>query len=77
MSKSKFYFTVLQIVALSLTISCSNSEDSEEKNVIKKTTDKIAQGAVESIKKPINKANNVEVLSNDRAREIKEATKQE
>ncbi len=73
----KPYIIVLQVVVLSLIISCSNNEESEEKNVIKKTTDKIAHEAVEMINNPIDKAKNVEELSNDHNHELKEATKQE
>lgn len=73
----KSCITILQVAALSLTISCSNTEESDEKNVIKKTTDKIAHDGVDLIKTPINKAKNVENLSNDRTREFKEAAKQE
>lgn len=77
MNKIKSCITILQIAALSLTISCSNSEEPDEKNVIKKTTDQIAHDAVDMIKTPINKAKNVGDLSNDRTREFKEAAKQE
>jgi hypothetical protein len=77
MDISKLSITILQVVLLALIISCSNTEESDEKNAINKTTDKIAHDAVDAIKKPINKAKNVEVLTNDRTREIKEAAKQE
>ncbi|MBT8360823.1 MAG: hypothetical protein HKP41_05870 [Desulfobacterales bacterium] len=77
MNIRKSCITILQIVALSLTISCSNTEESDEKNVIKKTKNKIAHDAVDMIKTPINKAKNVEDLSNNRTREFKQAAKQE
>ena len=77
MNRLKFSFTVLQVIALSLTISCSNSEKPDEKNVIEKTTNKIALDAVETINKPINKAKNIELLSTDHTREIEAAAKQE
>jgi len=75
MNISKFCITILQIAVLSLAVSCSNSEESDEGNVINKTTDKIAHDAVDAIKKPINKAENVQELSNDRSQKIKKAAK--
>jgi len=77
MNPKIIYFTVLQLAALSLIISCTNSEDQDEKNVITITTDRIAQDAVETIYKPIDKAKNVDVLSTDRTRDIKDAAAQE
>jgi hypothetical protein len=77
MNVSKSVITILQIAVLLLTFSCSNSEEPEERNVIKKTTDKIAHDAVGAMKKPINSAGKVQLLSNDRNQEIKEAAKQE
>ncbi len=67
----------MQIAVLSLTLSCSDSEESDERDVIEKTTDKIASEAVDAIKKPIKQAENVQMLSNDRNQEIKESAKQE
>ncbi len=77
MNVSKSVITILQIAVLLLTFSCSNSEEPEERNGIKKTTDKIAHDAVDAMKKPINSAENVQLLSNDRTQEIKEAAEQE
>lgn len=76
MNTSKFCITILQVVTLSLIVACSNTEEPDGKNVINRTTDKIAHDAVSTVKRPINKAKNVAVLSNDRTREIQDAAKQ-
>lgn len=68
-------FIVLQLVILSLTISCSNSEDPGEKGVIKKTQDKIAQDAVDYIKSPIDQAKAASKLANEHTRQVEEAQK--
>ena len=56
MIKTGFY--LLQIIVLSLIVSCSgsDSEDTSEKGSLKKTQDKIAQEAVDYIKVPLDKA---------------------
>ena len=46
----------LLVAVLLLTISCSNSEEPGEKNVIRETQDKVAQKATNSIKDPVDKA---------------------
>ena len=52
--------TTLRLLCVFLTLlllcSCSNSEDSEDKNSIKEQTDKVAQEAVEYIQTPIDQA---------------------
>ena len=74
---SKTCFVLLQIAALSLLLSCSNTDESNEKDIIERTTDKIAHDASNMIKNPINKAKHVENLNSDHASTLKEATKQE
>ena len=65
------------MAAILLLLSCSNSDESSEKDIIERTTDKIAQDAANMIKTPINKAKHVENLSSDHTGKLKEAAKQE
>jgi len=66
MIKTGFY--LLQIIVLSLIVSCSgsDSEDTSEKGSLKKTQDKIAQEAVDYIKVPLDKAKEARSLSENR-----------
>lgn len=73
----KFSFLISQVAVLLLTISCSNSEDSKEKGVVRETQDKIAKDAVNYIKEPLDQAKAVSKLANDRIRKIEESQKQE
>lgn len=73
MNRKKLCINIIQVVILSLTISCSSNEESKEKNIIKKTTDTIAHDAVDKITKPIDKAKKVDQLSTDRTNDLKEA----
>lgn len=73
----KFSFLISQVAILLLTISCSNSEDSKEKGVVRDTQDKIAEDAVKYIKDPLDQAKTVSKLTDDRVRQIEEAQKQE
>ena len=74
---SKTCFILVQMAALLLLLSCSNSDESSDKDIIERTTDKIAQDATSMIKNPINEAKHVEILSSDHAGKLKEAAKQE
>ncbi len=58
-------------------LSCSNSEDSNEKSVIKETQDKIAQEAINYIKVPLDQAKEAGKLANEHNRQIEEALKKE
>ncbi len=73
----KIWFILSQAVVLLLTISCSSSEESNEKGAIAKKQDEIAQSAVRSIKDPLEQAKAVGELSNERTQQIEEAQKQE
>lgn len=73
----KVCFLNSQVAILLLTLSCSNSEDSKEKGVIKETQDKIAQDAVNYIKDPLDQAKAASKLANEHTRQIEEAQKQE
>ena len=73
----KFSFLISQIAILLLTISCSNSEDSMEKGVVRETQDKIAKDAVNYIKDPLDQAKAVSKLTDEHIRRIEEAEKQE
>ncbi len=73
----KTCFVILQTAAISLAVSCSNTDESNEKNSIEKTTDKIAKDAVDMINNPINEAKQVENVGNDQARKLEEAVKQQ
>lgn len=72
----KVCFAISQIAILLLTLSCSNSEDPNEKGAIKKTQDKIAQEATSYIKEPINKAKIASELADEHNQQIKDAQKQ-
>ena len=74
---SKTCFILLQMAAVFLLLSCSNSDESSEKDIIERTTDKIAQDATNMIKNPINKAKHLENLSSDHTGKLEEAAKQE
>jgi PBP1b-binding outer membrane lipoprotein LpoB len=76
MKKQRIYFTILLAAILLLTISCSNSEDPNEKGTLKETQDKIAQDAVNNIKVPLDKAKNASKLANEKTRQIKEVQQQ-
>jgi hypothetical protein len=73
----KICFFISQAVVLLLTISCSSSDESNEKGVIEKKQDEIAQDAVDSIKDPLERAKAVGDLANERTQQIEEAEKQE
>lgn len=77
MKISKVCFVISQLAILLLTFSCSNSEDSNEKGVIKETQDKIAQEAINYIKVPLDQAKVAAELANERTHQIEEAQKQE
>lgn len=70
-------FVLLQTAIIALAVSCSNTDESDEKSSVEKTTDKIAQDAVDMINKPINEAKQIENLGNDHALRLKEAANQE
>ena len=74
---TKAFFLLLLTAAMLLAVSCSNTDESNEKNSIEKTTDKIAQDAVDMINNPINEAKQIENLGNDHARKLEEAARQE
>jgi hypothetical protein len=69
-------FYLLQIIVLSLTVSCSDSEDTSEKGSLKETQDKIAQEAVDYIKVPLDKAKEASELANRHTQQVKEAENQ-
>jgi len=73
----KVSFLISQVAILLLTLSCSNSEDSNEKGVIKETQGKIAQDAVNYIKDPLDQAKAASKLANEHTRQIEEAQEQE
>ncbi|MCP4338815.1 MAG: hypothetical protein GY799_07980 [Desulfobulbaceae bacterium] len=73
MKTLKFCFVISQAFILLLTISCSNSEDSNEKGVIKETQDKIAQDAINNIKDPLDQAKTARKLANEHTRQIEKA----
>ncbi len=77
MKITKVRFVVSQVAILLLTLSCSNSEDSNEKGVIKETQDKIAQEAINYIKVPLDQAKEAGKLANEHNRQIEEALKKE
>jgi hypothetical protein len=63
----------LIVVVLS---SCSNSEEKEKTGAIEQTTDKIAQEAVETIKKPIEQARMAKELVEIQNRSVEKAVEQ-
>ena len=69
-------FYLLQIIVLSLTVSCSDSEETSEKGSLKETQDKIAQEAVDYIKVPLDKAKEASELANRHTQQVKEAEDQ-
>ena len=69
-------FYLLQIIVLSLTVSCSDSEDTSDKGSLKETQDKIAQEAVDYIKGPLDKAKEASELTNRHTQQVKEAENQ-
>jgi hypothetical protein len=70
-------FVISQIAILLLAISCSNSEDSNEKGVIKEKQDKIAQEMVDYIQVPLEQAKAASELANEHNRQIEEAQQKE
>lgn len=70
-------FYILQIVVLSLVVSCSDPEETSEKGSIKETQDKIAQEAVDYIKDPLDKAKEAAELANQQTQRVKDAETQE
>lgn len=72
----KVCFAISQMAILLMTISCSNSEDSGEKGVVKETQDKIAQDAVNYIKDPLEQAKAASKLANEHARQVEEGVTQ-
>lgn len=73
---AKTCFILLQTAALSLAVSCSNTDESNEKNSIEKITDKIAQDSVDMINNPINEAKHLEKLGNAHTLKLEEAANQ-
>ena len=73
----KICFAISQAVVLLLTISCSSSDESNEKGAIEKKQDEIAQDAVHSIKDPLERAKAAGDLVNERTQQIEEVEKQE
>jgi hypothetical protein len=73
MKMLKICFVISQLFILLLTISCSNSEDSNEKGVLKETQDKIAQDAINNIKVPLDQAKAASKLAKEHNRQIGEA----
>ena len=69
-------FYLLQIIVLSLTVSCSDSEDTSEKRSLKETQDKIAQEAADYIKVPLDKAKEASEFANRHTQQVKEAENQ-
>jgi hypothetical protein len=61
---------------LLLTISCSNSEEPGEKSVLKEKQDNIAEKMTTSIKDPMDKAQKVNELMNERNEQIEEGSKE-
>jgi hypothetical protein len=61
---------------LLLTISCSNSEDPGEKTVLKEKQDKVAEQMTNSIKDPMDKAQKVDELMNERNEQIEQGSKE-
>ncbi len=74
MERTGFY--LLQIIVLSLTVSCSDHEDTSDKGGLKETQDKIAQEAVDYIKGPLDKAKEASELANRHNQQVKEAENQ-
>jgi len=66
-----------QVAMLCLLLACSHTDESDEKGIVEKTTDKIAQEAIGAIRDPIDKAKAIGKIADDHAREIKEANKEE
>lgn len=77
MKTLKICFVILQAVVLLLTISCSSSEESNEKGAIEKKQDEIAQDAVNYIKEPLEQVKAVSELANERTQQMEESQKQE
>ncbi|TKB07758.1 hypothetical protein [Desulforhopalus sp. IMCC35007] len=72
----KVCFVILQMAVFLLTISCSNSEDSSKKSVLKEKQDKVAEKMTTSIKDPMEKAQMVNKLMDDRNQQIEEGAKE-
>ncbi|MFT5700289.1 MAG: hypothetical protein ACI8ZB_003161 [Desulforhopalus sp.] len=68
----KLWFVITQVAVLSLIISCSSSEDPGEKSVLKEKQDQITEKVTTSIKTPIEKAEMVNELMNERIQQIEE-----
>lgn len=73
MQSPKICFVISLVAILLLTISCSDSENSNEKGVLKETQDKIAQDAINNIKVPLDKAKRASKLANEHNLKIEEA----
>lgn len=64
---------LLSVVCLLMLLSCSSSDDQEETGIIEKTTDKIAQDAIKSIKTPIEQAKLAKEIQDKHNRNVQEA----
>jgi len=64
---------ILFALLVLVTFSACNADRSEEKSSIEKTTDKVAEEAVEAITQPIEKAEMVKELSEEHNQKIKES----
>jgi hypothetical protein len=76
MKIQKVCFVTSQVAILLLTISCSNSENSTEKDVVKETQDRIAEDAINYIKDPLDQAKTASKLANEHTRQIEETQQQ-
>lgn len=77
MTIQKTGLIILQAAVLSLIISCSNSEDSNETTGIKEAQDRIAQKAIDSIQGPIDQAKKAGEVANEYNRQIEQAQQKE
>jgi len=64
---------LLSVVCLLMLLSCSSSDDKEETGIIEKTTDKIAQDAIRSIKTPIEQAKLAKEIQDKHNQRVQEA----
>ena len=70
-------FYIVQIIVLSMMVSCSDSENTSDQKSLQETQDKIAQEAADYINVPLDKAKQASELANRHVERIKEAETQE
>lgn len=73
----KTYFRISLVVACCtlLVSSCTSSEDTEEKGVIDKHTERVAQDAVDRIKTPLDQAKRAVEQENAHIRQMEDRAK--